>query len=102
MGSPGPAAPQGRATMQTLTNGGALLRRGDVDGAPRPVSEPRGTPGGLADGHGRVNRVRALGRSGCPVCAWPDVTHTAKNLNGLSALPAHPGRRCLYRPVARE
>jgi hypothetical protein len=44
-------------------------------------------------------RVQALRRSGCPVCVWPDVLYTAKNLADLPALPAHPGCRCLYRPV---
>jgi hypothetical protein len=44
-------------------------------------------------------RVQALRRSGCPVCVWPDVVYSAKNLGELPALPAHPGCRCLYRPV---
>jgi hypothetical protein len=44
-------------------------------------------------------RVQSLRRSGCPVCVWPDVLYTARNLPDLPALPAHPGCRCLYRPV---
>ncbi|HZS01202.1 MAG TPA: hypothetical protein VFE37_20960 [Chloroflexota bacterium] len=44
-------------------------------------------------------RVQALRRSGCPVCVWPDVLHTAENLAELPALPAHPGCRCIYRSV---
>lgn len=44
-------------------------------------------------------RVQALRRSGCPICVWPDVSYTARNLTDLPALPAHPGCRCLYRPV---
>jgi hypothetical protein len=47
-------------------------------------------------------RVQALRRSGCPVCVWPDMLYTAKNLAELPALPAHPGCRCLYRPVPLE
>jgi hypothetical protein len=45
-------------------------------------------------------RVQSLRRSGCPVCVWPDVLYDAKRLAELPALPAHPGCRCLYRPVA--
>jgi hypothetical protein len=45
-------------------------------------------------------RVQALRRSGCPVCVWPDVVYTARNLGDLPQLPAHPGCRCLYRPVS--
>jgi hypothetical protein len=45
-------------------------------------------------------RVQALRRSGCPVCVWPDVVYTARNLPQLPTLPAHPGCRCLYRPVS--
>jgi hypothetical protein len=44
-------------------------------------------------------RVQALRASGCPVCVWPDVTYTAANLAELPVLPAHPGCRCVYRPV---
>lgn len=44
-------------------------------------------------------RIQALRRSGCPVCVWPDVLYTSKTLADLPALPAHPGCRCLYRPV---
>jgi hypothetical protein len=47
-------------------------------------------------------RVQRLRRSGCPVCVWPDVVYTAKTLPDLPALPAHPGCRCLYRPVPLE
>jgi hypothetical protein len=47
-------------------------------------------------------RVQSLRRSGCPVCVWPDRVYTAKNLVELPALPAHPGCRCLYRPVSLE
>jgi hypothetical protein len=44
-------------------------------------------------------RVQALRPSGCPVCDWPDVTFTPANLAELTVLPAHPGCRCVYRPV---
>ena len=44
-------------------------------------------------------RVQALRRSGCPVCIWPDLTFTPANRADLPALPAHPGCRCVYRPV---
>jgi hypothetical protein len=44
-------------------------------------------------------KVQALRRSGCPVCIWPDLTFTPANLADLPALPAHPGCRCVYRPV---
>src|SRR5579884_209415 len=44
-------------------------------------------------------RVQALRPSGCPICVWPDVTYTADNLPELPMLPAHPGCRCVYRPV---
>ena len=47
-------------------------------------------------------RVQSLRRSGCPVCVWPDVLYSPNNLVDLPALPAHPGCRCLYRPVALE
>jgi hypothetical protein len=47
-------------------------------------------------------RVQSLRRSGCPVCVWPDVSYTAQDLPELPALPAHPGCRCLYRPVPLE
>ncbi len=45
-------------------------------------------------------RVQSLRASGCPVCVWPDVTYTVDNLPELPILPAHPGCRCVYRPVA--
>ena len=45
-------------------------------------------------------RVQALRRSGCPVCVWPDVVYTTRNLPQLPQLPTHPGCRCLYRPVS--
>jgi hypothetical protein len=44
-------------------------------------------------------RVQALRPSGCPVCDWPDVTFRPANLAELPVLPAHPGCRCVYRPV---
>lgn len=47
-------------------------------------------------------RVQALRRSGCPLCVWPEVVYAAENLPELPALPAHPGCRCLYRPVHLE
>jgi hypothetical protein len=47
-------------------------------------------------------RVQALRRSGCPICIWPDLVYTVRNLRDLPALPAHPGCRCLYRPVTLE
>jgi hypothetical protein len=45
-------------------------------------------------------RVQMLRPSGCPVCVWPDVIYTVDNLPELPVLPAHPGCRCVYRPVA--
>jgi hypothetical protein len=45
-------------------------------------------------------RIQSLRRSGCPVCVWPDRVYGANDLAELPALPAHPGCRCLYRPVA--
>jgi hypothetical protein len=45
-------------------------------------------------------RAQALRRSGCPICVWPDVVYTARNLSELPSLPAHPGCRCIYRPIS--
>jgi hypothetical protein len=44
-------------------------------------------------------KVQALRPSGCPVCVWPDLTFTPANLAELPVLPAHPGCRCVYRPI---
>jgi hypothetical protein len=44
-------------------------------------------------------RVQALRPSGCPECVWSDVIYAPENLAELPVLPAHPGCRCVYRPV---